>query len=152
MLVYTSSDAKNDKVQASGERRICAVATHVRVRLCESRIDDSQVATLIQHKPTVLMGRVWGSAVAFAARSQGNRRAERHKHCNEVFLQFPRSQFPREPKHAKTSPGCEEKLQSLKFDSARHTERAFVINSTRFPFSNIALVPNTPSRIVALQP
>jgi len=44
------------------------------------------------------------------------------------------SQFPREPKHAKTSPGCEEKLQSLKFDSARDTERAFVINSTRFPF------------------
>jgi hypothetical protein len=80
------------------------------------------------------MGRVWSSAVAFAARSQRNRQAERHKRCNELPLQFPRSQFPRESKHAKTSLGCDERLQSLKFDSARDIERAFVINSTRFPF------------------
>ena len=39
--------------------RIYAVATHVRVWLCESRIDDPQVTTLSQNKRTVLMGRVW---------------------------------------------------------------------------------------------
>jgi hypothetical protein len=133
-LFHPSLGSNFHKAQALSERHIDALATQFWVWLRESRIDDPHVTALVQHKRTVLMGRVWGSAVAFAARSQRNRRAERHKRCNEVFLQFPRSQFARESKHAKTSLGCEEKLQSLKFDSARDTERAFVINSTRFPF------------------
>jgi hypothetical protein len=95
-LLYTSSDAKNHKVQASGERRIYAVATHVRVWLCESRIDDQRVTGLIQHKRTVLTGYGWDSAVAFAATYRHSRRAERHKCYNELPAQSPCSPCCRE--------------------------------------------------------
>ena len=84
MLVYTASDGKNHKVQASGERRIYAVATQFWVWLCESRIDDPHLTELVQYKRTVLMDRAWDSAVAFAVKSQRIRRAKRHKCCNEV--------------------------------------------------------------------
>src|SRR5262249_75644 len=74
------------KAQALSGRRIDALATQFGVWLPESRIDDPHATASIRHKRTVLMGRVWGSAVAFAARSQRIRRAERHKHCNEVLV------------------------------------------------------------------
>src|SRR5262245_58315138 len=88
-LVHASSNAKNHKVQASGERRIYAVAIHVRVRPCDSRIGDPNVAALRQHRRTVLMDRVWGYGVAFGAMSRHTRLVARQKHCTEVPDQPP---------------------------------------------------------------
>jgi hypothetical protein len=112
-LFYASLGSKFHKAQALSERHIDALATQLWVWL-----------------RTVLMGRVWGSAVASAATCQRIRRAERHKRCNEVLAQSPWGQFPRELKHARTSLGCEE-IVGTKLNVSRWNWKIIAVNFSR---------------------